>query len=109
MDQLASEIQVSVSVIVAADARPPAEGREPSSLGREPISKHASPAQSSDNTQCFICSRLYFGQHLQRCPHCNSESLLYFPTADLDHFARDPVSRPSASNRWVELEEQVLR
>lgn len=105
MQQVTSEMPAAVSVILPADFQRPAQGHELPGLDREQISNRVSPAQSSQNTQCFICSRIYFGQRLHRCPRCNSDSVLHFPTADLDHFARDPVTRPSASDRRIELEE----
>jgi hypothetical protein len=48
-------------------------------------------ARPRQNTQCFICSRIYFDQTLRKCPHCNSDSLQHYTTDDLNHFARDPV------------------
>jgi predicted Zn-ribbon and HTH transcriptional regulator len=43
------------------------------------------------STQCFNCSRIYFDQALSRCPHCNSDSLQHYTTADLNHFAHNGV------------------
>lgn len=38
---------------------------------------------SECTTQCFNCSRIYFGRLLTACPHCNSKSLQYYSEADL--------------------------
>jgi hypothetical protein len=51
-------------------------------------SSRETECENSDrSTQCFICSRIYFDQNLSKCPHCNSDSLQHYTTADLNHFA----------------------
>jgi len=46
------------------------------------------------STQGFDCGRIYFGQVLSRCPHCNSDSLQHYTTADLNHFAHNGAREP---------------
>jgi hypothetical protein len=49
---------------------------------------------SGHSTQCFMCSRIYFDQHLSKCPNCNNVSLQHYTTADLNHFAQNGVRGP---------------
>lgn len=48
------------------------------------------PAERS--TQCFMCSRIYFGRDLGECPHCGSRSVACYTTEDLTKLARDSAS-----------------
>ena len=35
------------------------------------------------NTQCFTCSRLYFGKHLDKCPRCGSDAVQHYSEDEL--------------------------
>lgn len=109
MQQLASETQEALRVTFTVDGPPPVRKRELTSRDFEQLSNNLSATGSSQNTQCFVCSRIYFDQSLQRCPHCNSESLQHYTTDDLNHFARDRVRKPFEARTWIKDEEQVLR
>lgn len=61
-------------------------------------------AGSDYSVQCFTCSRLFFDQSLSRCPHCNSDSLQHYATADLNYFARDPVRESFEAGAMVQGE-----
>lgn len=44
---------------------------------------------SERSTQCFMCSRIYFGEDLRQCPRCGSRSVECYKTGDFAHFARN--------------------
>ena len=69
-------------------------GAQEKTQARRDLSREAECENSDRSTQCFICSRIYFGQYLSRCPNCDSDSLLHYTTADLNHFARNKVREP---------------
>jgi hypothetical protein len=102
MQEIATETREALRVTVTVDGRRPAQRRELTRRDYEQLSNTTSAARSSPNTQCFICSRIYFDQSLQRCPHCNSESLQHYTTDDLNHFARDPLRKPFGADAWIE-------
>jgi len=35
------------------------------------------------NTQCFTCSRLYFGKALNKCPRCGSDAVQHYSEDEL--------------------------
>ena len=35
------------------------------------------------NTQCFTCSRLYFGKALNKCPRCGSDAVQHYSENEL--------------------------
>ena len=109
MQQITSEMQVALRLTVTVDGRRPIRRRELTGRDCEQLSNNTSATRSSQNTQCFICSRIYFDQSLQRCPHCNSDSLQHYTTDDLNHFARDPAGKSFGARTWIKDEEQVLR
>jgi hypothetical protein len=67
---------------------------------QERMQRHRHPSRETEyvapdrSTQCFNCSRIYFDQVLSRCPHCNSDSLQHYTTADLDRFAHSGAREP---------------
>ena len=85
MQQITSETQVALRLTVTVDGRRPIRRRELTGRDCEQLSNNTSATRSSQNTQCFICSRIYFDQSLDRCPHCNSDSLQHYTTADLNY------------------------
>jgi hypothetical protein len=91
MQQATSETQAAVGVIVEAGSRQPIYNRKPARQNCEQASDDAFARRLCQNTQCFMCSRIYFGQRLRKCPHCNSESVHHYATVDLNLFARDTV------------------
>jgi len=105
MQQIASETREAPRVTVTVDGPRPVRKRGLTSRDFEQLSKNSSAARSSQSTQCFVCSRIYFDQSLQRCPHCNSESLQYYTTDDLNQFARDPIRKPLEPVTWIKDEE----
>ena len=91
MQETRSETQAALRVTFAADGQLTCHGPELTGPYCQPMPSNASAARARENTQCFICSRIYFDQSLSKCPHCNSDALQHYSTADLNHFARDPV------------------
>jgi hypothetical protein len=91
MQQIASETLEALRVTVTVEGPRPVRRRELTGRDCEQLSNNSSAPRSPQNTQCFMCSRIYFDQSLSTCPHCNSDSLQHYSTADLNHFARDPV------------------
>lgn len=91
MQQATSETQAAVSVTVETRSRRPIHNRRPARENCEQASDNAFTRRLCQNTQCFMCSRIYFGQSLRKCPHCNSGSVHHFATVDLNLLARDPV------------------
>src|ERR1700740_127536 len=102
MQQIASERREALRLPVTVDGRRPTQTRELPGRDCEPPSNNTSATRSSPNTQCFICSRIYFDQSLQRCPHCNSNSLQHYTTDDLNYFARDQVENPFGAGTQIE-------
>ena len=109
MQELATETREALRITVTVHDRRPIRRRELTRRDCEQLSNNTSAARSPQNTQCFTCSRIYFGQSLQRCPHCNSDSLQHYTTDDLNHFARDPVRAPFGVSTWIKDDEQALR
>jgi hypothetical protein len=109
MQQIASERREALRLPVTVDGRRPAQTRELPDQDCQQPSNNSSTTRSSQNTQCFICSRIYFDQNLRKCPHCNNESLQHYTTDDLNRFARDPVRKAFGVGTWMKDEEQVLR
>ena len=91
MQETVLQTQAVLRVTFTADGMRPIEGRELAEQDCPNALTDTSAVRLRQNTQCFICSRIYFDQTLSKCPHCNSESLQHYSTADLNHFARDPV------------------
>jgi hypothetical protein len=91
MQQTASERQAAPSVTVEADSPRPIHSRKLAGQNCKQISNNGSATPPCQNTQCFICSRIYFDQRFRKCPHCNSDSVQHYTNADLSHFARDPI------------------
>lgn len=94
MPQTASEMATILSVILRTDSDRAADAQELTAQDCEQMLKDAFATRSYQSTQCFVCSRIYFDQTLQKCPHCSSESLHHYTTADLVHFVRDPTRSP---------------
>lgn len=107
--QISSETQVALTASVAVDDRRPAQRPALTGRGREQISNDEAVARSSQNTQCFICSRIYFDQDLQKCPNCNSSSLQHYTNDDLIHFARGTVGARVGLPAWFQEGKQVPR
>jgi hypothetical protein len=105
MQQIASERREALRLPVTVDGRRPTQTRELPGRDCEPPSNNTSATRSSANTQCFICSRIYFDQSLQRCPHCNSESLQHYTSDDLNLFARDSAKKSFGVGAWIKDEE----
>jgi len=82
-----SEMEVNLSRTVGA-GNAPSGWRGPTDEDCNDVSNDAGSWRS---VQCFICSRIYFDQSLSRCPHCNSDSLQHYKTADLNYFARQRI------------------
>lgn len=101
MQEIATETPEALRATVTVDARRPIPGQELTDRHREELSNNTSVVRSSQNTQCFTCSRIYFDQSLERCPHCNSESLRHYATDDLNYFARDPGRKPCGADTWI--------
>jgi hypothetical protein len=102
MQQVESETREALRLPVTVDSR--AQTRELPGRDCQQPSTDSSTKRSSQNTQCFICSRIYFDQNLQKCPHCNSESLQHYTTDDLNQFARDPARKPFGVGTWIKDE-----
>lgn len=94
MQQATSEMAVILSLILRTDGDRATETQELTDQDCEQMLNDAFATRSYQSTQCFVCSRIYFDRTLQKCPHCNSESLHYYTTADLVHFVRDPKRSP---------------
>jgi len=105
MQEMATETREAFKVTVALDRRRPTQRRDLTGRDCEQMSNNTSATRSSQNTQCFICSRIYFDQSLQRCPHCNSESLQHYTNDDLNQFARDPARKSFGIGAWIKDEE----
>ena len=105
MQEMATETREALRLPVTVDGRRSTETREPTGRDCERMSNNTSATRSSQNTQCFICSRIYFDQSLQRCPHCNSESLQHYTNDDLNQFARDPAKKSFGFGVWIKDEE----
>lgn len=90
MQQTLSETQAVPRVTFVVDDRRSIRGEEFAVPDHQPMLSDALAAPPAGNTQCFMCSRIYFDQNLRKCPRCNSESLQHYSTADLSHFARGP-------------------
>ena len=105
MQEMATETREALRLPVTVDGRRSTETREPTGRDCEQMSNNTSATRSSQNTQCFICSRIYFDQNLQRCPHCNSESLQHYTNDDLNQFARDPARKSFGIGAWIKDEE----
>lgn len=69
------------------DARSTAPSDDPYDSFREAI-----PELYDCSTQCFMCSRIYFGQDLRRCPHCGSNSVACYTPDDFSHFGRNSTA-----------------
>ena len=74
-------------IIAVLDIQAPI-GKQEKIRARHNPSRRTECKSSDRSTQCFNCSRIYFDQSLTRCPHCKSDSLQHYTTADLTHFAR---------------------
>jgi hypothetical protein len=109
MQEVVTETREAFKVTVRVDGRRPIRMPELTDRGREQLSNDPSGTRSSQNTQCFICSRIYFDQSLQRCPNCNSESLLHYTTDDLNQFARDSARKSFEVGTWIKDEESAQR
>ncbi|HEX5483454.1 MAG TPA: hypothetical protein VFZ08_12590 [Terriglobia bacterium] len=65
-------------------------------------------AQTHQHTECFTCSRFYFGETLTACPRCGSQALQHYSTEEMNLFARDvqmaphPVPRPHLTAHLAE-------
>ena len=94
MQQATSEIAAILSLILRTDGDRASARQELTDQDCEQMLNDAFAMRSYQSTQCFLCSRIYFDQTLQKCPHCDSESLHYYTTADLVHFVRDPTGLP---------------
>ena len=94
MHQATSEMAVILSLILRTDDDRAAERQEITDQDCEQMLKDAFATRSYQSTQCFVCSRIYFDQTLKKCPHCSSESLHHYTTADLVHFVRDQTRSP---------------
>jgi hypothetical protein len=105
MQQTASETREALRLPVTVVGRRSTKTRELTGRDCEQMSNNTSATRSSQNTQCFICSRIYFDQSLQRCPHCNSESLQHYTNDDLNQFARDPARKSFGVGAWIKDEE----
>lgn len=105
MQEVVTETREALRLPVTVDGRRSTEMRELTGRDCEQMSNNTSTTRSSQNTQCFICSRIYFDQSLQRCPHCNSESLQHFTNDDLNQFARDPARKSFGVGPWIKDEE----
>jgi hypothetical protein len=105
MQQAASETREALRLPVTVDSRRQAQTRELPGRDCQQPSNNSSTTPSSQNTQCFICSRIYFDQNLQKCPHCNSGSLQHYTTDDLNQFARDPARKSFGVGSWIKHEE----
>lgn len=102
MQQTLSETQEVLNVTFTTDGRRPIQPRESVNQDCHYMSTDALVARSSGTTQCFMCSRIYFDQLLQKCPHCNSEAVQHYLIDDLNHFARDPLRNPYVAGTWIE-------
>jgi len=105
MQEIATETREALRVTFTVDRRRPTQRRDLTGRDCEQLSNNTSATRSSANTQCFICSRIYFDQNLQRCPHCNSESLQHYTIDDLNHFARDSAKKSFGVGAWIKDEE----
>jgi hypothetical protein len=105
MQQVASETREALRLPVTVDSRRPTQTRELPGRDCQRQSNNSSTTRSSQNTQCFICSRIYFDQNLQKCPHCNSKSLQHYTTDDLNQFARDPARKSFGVGTWIKDED----
>lgn len=105
MQQIETETREALRVTFTVDTRRPTQRRELTGRDCEQLSNNTSATRSSANTQCFICSRIYFDQSLHRCPHCNSESLQHYTTDDLNLFARDSAKKSFGVGAWIKDEE----
>lgn len=60
------------------------------------------------HTECFTCSRFYFGVTLAACPRCGSKALQHYSTEEMNLFARDvdlsphPAPRPHFAAQLAE-------
>src|SRR5690348_6433437 len=53
-----------------------------------PVTNTILPVETKEHSECFTCSRMFFGRHLERCPRCGSRSLQHYTAGELDLFAR---------------------
>lgn len=109
MQDTVSETEVTLRGTLAADGRRPIHRRGLAGRDCRQMPNDVLAPRTCENTQCFMCSRIYFDQSLSKCPHCNSDSLQHYATADLNYFARDPVKAPFRAGTLIEKGEQGLR
>jgi hypothetical protein len=48
------------------------------------------------NTQCFTCSRLYFGKYFDKCPRCGSDAVRHYGEDELGLLSGGPEDALSA-------------
>jgi hypothetical protein len=46
------------------------------------------PGEINEHTECFTCSRIFFGRYLEHCPRCNSRALQHYTAGELNLLAR---------------------
>jgi hypothetical protein len=44
--------------------------------------------ETKEHTECFTCSRIFFGRLFEQCPRCGSQSLQHYPAGELNLLAR---------------------
>ena len=44
--------------------------------------------ETQEHTECFTCSRIFFGRLLEQCPRCGSQSLQHYTAGELNLLAR---------------------
>lgn len=85
--QLASRVRILPPQLTENDADRPDED-----LDLELI-----PQLSERSSQCFACSRIYYGQVLPRCPRCGSDSVACYTVEELRSLGRGSVTEMFAA------------
>ena len=85
--QLASRVRILPPQLSENEAEHPDQG-----LDLERI-----PQLLERSSQCFACSRIYYGEILARCPRCGSDSLACYTIDELRSLGRGAATGISAA------------